>query len=57
MTRTNRRTSNMTTAETAYRQGLRRRDSDRAETRAYYLLLTAIVVAYLLWAVGVLLYA
>lgn len=57
MNRTNRRKSDMATAETAYRTGLRRRDSDRAESRAYYLLLSAIVVAYLLWAMGVLIYA
>lgn len=36
MTHQNRRSSDMATAETAYRKGLRRRATDRAERAAYY---------------------
>lgn len=57
MSQTNRRKSDVIKTEAAYRKGLRRRDSDRAEAKAYYFLLIAIVMAYLLWAAGVLIYA
>ena len=48
----NRRKSDMAANEVAYRQGLRRRSSDRDEKYTYYLLLLLVAVAYLFIGLG-----
>lgn len=47
MTRPNRRNSDMATAETAYRQGLRRRSTDRAERAAYFGMLALMLAIFI----------
>ncbi len=48
----NRRQADMASAETAYRQGLRRRASDREEVLAYYMMFAVTLGMLLFIGVG-----
>jgi len=52
MTQPNRRQSDMTAAEAAYRKGLRRRASDRADGLAYWAVLLVMMAVFV--TIGVL---